>query len=147
MKIKARDNCALFWDSVIADPFNWLRKHILYSVELGHRNGFEINGAPGCRGRFGTLETLAELASKLDGPDDDVSFALPSTQPGSRSHRINIWGTNAVGDVLLEFVQSGVLGGSYEKTVPIENVLAELCSLPEAQEDISANGYVWVEWL
>lgn len=147
MKVRTRDYFFVLWDVLLG---SWLKRWLIklrYFLEMGGKGGFEINGAPGYWGRYGALEKIVELATRLKGENDDISFSLPAVQYNLKySHRINIWGSDNPDEVLVEFIYASDQCGSYEKIVGISALLEELKSLVEAQRNIEEHGYRYVEY-
>ena len=107
MKIRKRDYVYVLFDIFVARPLKSLFVKLRYFVELGGKGGYEIHGATDYWGRYGTPEKIVELASKLKGKEDDISFYMPDVQYDLKySHKINIWGCENKSKVLIEFIFS-----------------------------------------
>jgi len=123
-----------------------------YVLELGGKNGYEINGAPGYWGRYGTLDKIVEIAKNLD--DDDysdwgdysLSFSIPFREGQSIDyHRVTV--SRVEGEYTtrrINFLVSPDCSGVYEKNVEMSMLLTELTKLISCNCNLEQNGYHYV---
>jgi len=147
MKLRRRDYIRTVWDIVLGRSLKRAFVQARYLLELRGRGGYLIHGGSGYSGRYGTLEKIVELVSEKNSSKGCISFELPAIQYDLKySHMVNIWIKQDAESIRMEFIYASDQCGSYEKNIPLSNLLDELKILPEAQRDVLEQGYRYVQY-
>lgn len=65
-------------DELIKIPAKVVIKKIRYQIELGGKNGYEVNGIGNYWGRYASIKKIVELASLVNTEEDWFTFDFPA---------------------------------------------------------------------
>lgn len=147
MKIRKRDYIKSLYNIFIGRRIRETSKQIRYTVELGAKNGFEINGIGDYWGRYGSIEKIVELAASLVDENDDFTFYFPAKQYERKySHRIGIAGVSGSDQVEVEYLEASGQCGAYFKKVLVGELKAEIERFDDITDDPETYGYIYRDW-
>jgi len=145
MKLRKRDYIKTLFDIFVGQKAREASKKVRYAVELGGKNGYEINGVANYWGRYGSIDKIVELASSLE--DDEFEFYFPAKQYDFKySHRIGIEGIKGTTDIEIEYLEASSQCGAFYKVLPITELKKELYRLNDITDEPEKYGYIYKDW-
>ena len=147
MKLRRKDYLRAIYEIYIGRPARNAKKELIYKVELGGKDGFEINGIEGYWGRYGSIDKIVDLAMSLENADQDFEFYYPAKEYDRKySHRVSVIGTSEDGIVELEYLEASAQCGAYYKKLPIDLLKKEIQGFDDIAAKPQEHGYDYREF-
>jgi hypothetical protein len=146
MKLTYKDCIVGLFFIIIIEPLKGLIKKILYYIELGGKNGFEVDGLLFYEGRYSSVEKIVELAYRMKESGECFSFYFPAKEYNYKyNHRITISWIDKKNLILFEYNEASDQCGVYAKEIYLNSLENEINSLSQIIKEPTSFGYTYFD--